>query len=52
MKIFRFQYQNDMLIVIVVGFSGKLRHGSVQEPFYQHFKTITIYFLLKWELIF
>jgi hypothetical protein len=52
MNIFRFQYQNDILIVFLIFFSGKLRNGSVQEAFYQHFKTITLYFLFKRGLIF
>ena len=49
---------NKLMVSIVMGlvflifFSGKLRNGSVQEAFYQHFKTITLYFLFKRGLIF
>ena len=52
MNIFRYQYQNYILIVFFIFYSGKLRKGSVKETFYQHFKTITLYFLFKRELIF
>ncbi len=52
MNIFRFQHQNNILIVFLIFFSDKLRNETLQEAFYQHFKTITLYFLFKRELIF